>query len=112
MMKPHPLSLLLSDREELHNHYLPMLKGGGLFIQTNSDLDFNAEVLVQVELISEKQKAAVPGRVVWITPVGAQRGLMKGVGVQITGTNKARIQQYFESLIADRLYNAPTFPCY
>lgn len=111
-MEPYSLSLVLSDREELHNHYLPMLKGGGLFIPTNSDLDFNTEVLVQVELLAEKQKAAVPGRVVWITPVGAQRSLMKGVGVQIIGTNQARIQQYFENLIADRLYQAPTFPCY
>lgn len=111
-MESQQLSLVLSDRDELHNHYLPMLRGGGIFVPTSSDLSFGTKVLVQVELLSEKQKAAVPGLVVWITPVGAQRSLMKGVGVQITGSNKSKIQQYFENLIADRLYQAPTFPCY
>lgn len=111
-MEPQQLSLVLSDRDELHNHYLPMLRGGGLFVPTSCELDFGAEVLVQVELLSEKQKAVVPGQVVWITPVGAQRSLMKGVGVQITGANKSRIQQYFENLIADRSAKAPVFPCY
>ncbi|CAA6807635.1 MAG: Type IV pilus biogenesis protein PilZ [uncultured Thiotrichaceae bacterium] len=111
-MESQKLSLVLADRDKLHNHYLPMLSGGGIFVPTNNDLPFGTAVLVQVDLLSEKQKAVVPGRVVWITPVGAQRSLMKGVGIQITGSNKSRIQQYFENLIADRLYQAPTFPCY
>nr|CAA6822689.1 MAG: Type IV pilus assembly protein PilZ [uncultured Thiotrichaceae bacterium] len=111
-MESQKLSLVLSDQDELHSHYLPMLKGGGMFIPTNSELNFGDEVLVQIDLLSEKQKATVPGRVVWITPVGAQRSLMAGVGIQIMGKNRSRIQQYFESLIADRLYQAPAFPCY
>ena len=111
-MESQQLSLVLSDRDELHDHYLPMVIGGGIFVPTSNDLDFGDQVQVQVELLSERQKAVVPGRVVWITPVGAQRSLMKGVGVQITGENKSRIQQYFENLIADRSSRAPAFPCY
>lgn len=112
MMEPQRLALTLSDRQEVHNHYLPMILGGGIFVPTSTDLDFNADVLVHVDLLSEKQKATIPGKVVWITPAGAQRGLMKGVGVRFTGEHQPRIQQYFESLIAERLLKTPDFPCY
>ncbi|MEZ5447560.1 MAG: PilZ domain-containing protein [Thiolinea sp.] len=111
-MEPRKLYLVLSDRSEVHNHYLPMLQGGGLFVPTNDRFDFNDAVLVQVDLLSEKQKASIPGRVVWITPVGAQRSLMKGVGVQFRGEHQPRIQQYFESLIGENLLQPPAFPNY
>jgi type IV pilus assembly protein PilZ len=111
-MEPQRLALILSDRSEVHNHYLPMVQGGGVFVPTSADMDFNTDVLVQIDLLSEKQKATVPGKVVWITPAGAQRGLMKGVGVKFTGEHQSRIQQYFEGLIADRLLKTPDFPCY
>ena len=106
-MEPTKLSLSLVDKAGIHNHYLPMLKGGGLFVPTQQDFKFGDRVLVQVELVSEKQKAAVPGRVVWITPAGAVRSLKQGVGVQIIGEHQARIQQYFEGLIGDNLLQAP-----
>lgn len=111
-MESQQLSLVLTDRDELHNHYLPMVIGGGIFVPTMNDPGFGDKVLVQVELLSERQKAAVPGRVVWITPVGAQRSLRKGVGVQIIGENRKRIQQYFENLLVDYSSRAPAFPCY
>ncbi len=111
-MKSQILSLVISDRDELHNHYLPMVMGGGIFVPTESDLDFGDKVVVQVELMFEKQKAMVPGKVVWTTPVGAQRSLMKGIGVQIIGKNRGRIQQYFESLLVEQLSGVPSAPCY
>ncbi|MGB0849356.1 MAG: PilZ domain-containing protein [Thiolinea sp.] len=111
-MEPGKLYLVLSDKAEIHNHYMPMLEGGGIFVPTNDDFDFNDTVVVQVDLLSEKQKASVPGKVVWITPVGAQRGLMKGVGIQFHGEHQGKIQQYFESLIGDQMLQAPAFPNY
>lgn len=111
-MEPEQLYLVLSDKSEVHNHYLPMLEGGGIFVPTNDDLEFNTQVVVQVDLLAEKQKASVPGKVVWITPTGAQRGLMKGVGVQFSGEHQGKLQQYFESLIGDKILQAPAFPNY
>jgi len=111
-MNTRTLYLLLSDKAEVHNHYMPMLEGGGIFVPTNDEFEFNDSVMVNIDLLSEKQKATVPGKVVWITPVGAQRGLMKGVGIQFKGENQSRIQQYIESLIGDQLLQAPAFPSY
>lgn len=111
-METRNLYLVLSDKTEVHNHYMPMISGGGLFVPTNDDFEFNESVVVQVDLLSEKNKATVPGKVVWITPVGAQRGLMKGVGVQFLGEHQPKIQQYFEGLIGDQILQAPAFPNY
>ena len=111
-MEARKLYLVLPDKTEVHNHYMPMLEGGGFFVPTNDDFEFNEMVEVQVELLFEKHKAAVPGRVVWITPVGAQRGLMKGVGIQFRGEHQPKLQQYFESLIGDNILQAPAFPNY
>lgn len=111
-MEPTKLSFTLNDRTGLHNHYLPMLKGGGLFVPTKENLHFGDRVQVQVELLSEKQKASVPGRVVWVTPSGAVRSLPQGVGIQIIGEHQSRIQQYFEGLLGESLLQAPPKPCY
>ena len=89
-----------------------MVKGGGLFVPTKETLNFGDRVQVQVELLSEKQKASVPGRVVWIIPSGAVRSLTQGVGIQIIGEHQARIQQYFEGLLGDNLLQSPPRPCY
>lgn len=111
-MEPIKISFSLADRIALHNHYLPMVKGGGLFVPTREALNFGDRVQVQVELLSEKQKAAVPGRVVWITPGGAIRSLTQGVGIQIIGEHQSRIQQYFEGLLGENLLQAPPRACY
>ncbi len=111
-MEPVKLSLKLADRSAVHNHYMPMLRGGGLFVPTTQTLDFGDRVVVHVDLLAEKQKASVPGRVVWITPGGAVRSLAKGVGVQIIGEHQARIQQYFEGLLGDNLLQKPPEPTY
>ncbi len=112
MLNTEKMALVLSDRKEVHNHYLPMIQGGGIFVPTYLNMAFNADVLLQIDLLSEKKKATVPGKVAWITPAGAQRGLMQGVGIRFTGEHQARIQQYFEGLIADRLLTTPDSPCY
>ncbi|MFM2319633.1 MAG: hypothetical protein RLZZ215_2254 [Pseudomonadota bacterium] len=111
-MESIKISFSLIDRAALHNHYLPMVKGGGLFVPTKENLNFGDRVQIQVELLSEKQKASVPGRVIWITPSGAVRSLIQGVGIQIVGEHQSRIQQYFEGLLGDNLLQAPPRPCY
>ncbi len=111
-MEPVKINLVLQDRTALHNHYMPMLKSGGLFVPTNLPFNFGDKVQIQVELVSEKQKASVPGRVVWLTPSGAVRSLQQGIGVQIIGEHQSRIVQYFEGLLGDNLLQPPVRPCY
>ncbi|WP_020395742.1 PilZ domain-containing protein [Thiolinea disciformis] len=106
------LVLHLPDKTALHNHYMPLVRGGGFFIPCQENLSFGDSVLVQIELPSEGQKAVVPGKVVWITPSGAVRNLPKGVGIQITGEHQLRIQQYFEGLLGDLLQQSPPRPAY
>ncbi|PID49292.1 MAG: pilus assembly protein PilZ [Proteobacteria bacterium] len=111
-MEPVRLLLSLADRTALHNHYMPMIRGGGIFIPCEQDLDFGDKVVLEVNLLSEKQKAKVPGCVVWITPPNTARGAARGVGIQILGVHQPRIQQYFEGLLGERLVQPPPKPAY
>ena len=111
-MQEKQLHLSLSDTAAVHNHYMPMIQSGGLFIPTNESLEFGEKVVAKVTFLAEKQTAVIPGKVVWIVPAGAQRGLLKGVGIELIGEHSAKIRRYIESMLGDSLMTPPKFPSY
>src|SRR6218665_1151226 len=71
------LSLTIKDKSVLYAAYMPFIRNGGLFMLLN--------------LMDEPEKIPVAGKVVWITPKGAQGNRAAGVGVQFNdGDNTAR----------------------
>jgi len=79
------LSLTIKDKSVLYAAYMPFIKNGGM---------------------DEPEKIPVAGKVVWITPKGAQGNRAAGVGVQFNdGDNTARnkIETYLAgALTSDR----------
>tara|TARA_B100001971_G_scaffold214744_1_gene254046 strand:+ start:698 stop:1036 length:339 start_codon:yes stop_codon:yes gene_type:complete len=85
------LSLTIKDKSVLYAAYMPFIKDGGLFIPTNKHYQLGDEVFMLLKLMDEPEKIPVAGKVVWITPKGAQGNKVSGVGVQFTGEdNMAR----------------------
>ncbi len=76
------LSMAIKDKGQLYSAYMPFLKGGGLFIPTPKRYALGDEVFVMLTLLDDKERLPVAGRVVWITPAGAQGGRAAGIGVQ------------------------------
>ena len=76
------LSLVLKDKTQLYNAYMPFLKGGGIFVPTPKRYSLGDEVFLLVTLPESGERLPVAGKVVWITPVGAQGGHPAGIGVQ------------------------------
>ena len=87
------LSLTIKDKSVLYAAYMPFIKNGGLFIPTNKNYRLGDEVFMLLSLMDEPEKIPVAGKVIWMTPKGAQGNRAAGVGVQFNeGDDSARNQ--------------------
>ena len=74
------LSLTIKDKGALYAAYMPFIKNGGLFIPTPKPYRLGDEVFMLLTLMEEKDRLPVAGRVVWVTPKGAQGQRSAGIG--------------------------------
>ena len=100
------LSLTIKDKAVLYAAYMPFLKNGGLFIPTAKTYKLGDEVFMLLNLMDEPEKIPVAGKVVWVTPKGAQGNRAAGIGVQFSdqdNTAANKIENYLAgSLDSDR----------
>ncbi|HCE6406866.1 TPA: PilZ domain-containing protein [Pseudomonas aeruginosa] len=94
------LSLTIKDKSVLYAAYMPFIRNGGLFIPTNKNYKLGDEVFMLLNLMEEPEKIPVAGKVVWITPKGAQGNRAAGIGVN---TARNKIETYLAgALKSDR----------
>jgi len=97
------LSLTIKDKSALYAAYMPFVKNGGLFIPTNKGYKLGDEVFMLLTLMDEKEKLPVAGKIVWITPKGAQGNRAAGIGVQFTNQGEANARTKIETYLAGAL---------
>lgn len=97
------LSLAIKDKSALYSAYMPYVKNGGLFIPTNKPYQLGDEVFMLLTLMEEPEKIPVAGRVVWITPKGAQSNRIMGIGVQFSDTDGGAVRNKIETYLAGAL---------
>ena len=88
--KPGLLTLTIKDKSALYLAYMPFVRNGGLFIPTNSNYRLGDEVFMLLNLMGEDEKLPVAGRVIWVTPKGAQGKRTAGIGVQFSEQDRGR----------------------
>jgi len=100
------LSLTIKDKAVLYSAYMPFLQHGGLFVPTNKSYRIGDEVFMLLSLMDEPDKIPIAGKVVWITPKGAQGNRTAGIGVQFSEEDvaaTAKIENHLAgSLESDR----------
>lgn len=101
------MSLTIKDKGALYAAYMPFVRNGGLFIPTNKQYRYGDEVFMLLTLMDDKERLPVAGRIIWITPYGAQGSKTAGIGVQFSdqdnGATKKKIETYLAgALNADR----------
>lgn len=108
--RPGVLSLSIRERAALYAAYMPFLKGGGLFIPTTKSYRLGDEVFVLLSLMDDPNKIPVAGKVVWVTPAGAQGSKTQGIGVQFTDSEGGAVaRNKIEGLLGGTLKsNRPT----
>ena len=101
--KPGLLTLTIKDKSALYLAYMPFVKNGGLFIPTNSNYRLGDEVFMLLNLMGEDEKLPVAGRVIWVTPKGAQGKRTAGIGVQFSEQDRGQTQKKIETYLAGAL---------
>ena len=102
------LSLTIRDKAVLYAAYMPFVRHGGLFIPTNKTYSLGDEVFMLLSLMDEPEKIPVAGKVVWITPKGAQGNRAAGIGVQFSSEDDIASKKIETSLAGSIESDRPT----
>ena len=97
------LSLTIKDKGALYAAYMPFIKYGGLFIPTKNNYALGDEVFMLLTLMDETEKIPVAGKIIWITPKGAQGARAAGVGVQFSDLDNGAARNKIETYLAGAL---------
>lgn len=98
------LSLAVKDKAQLYSAYMPYLKHGGIFVPTPKRYFLGDEVFLLLTLPESSERLPVAGKVVWVTPTGAQGNRTAGIGVQFADTQEGEtVKGKIETLLAGTL---------
>jgi type IV pilus assembly protein PilZ len=103
MAKPGLLTLTIKDKSALYLAYMPFVVNGGLFIPTSSSYNLGDEVFMLLNLMDDGEKIPVAGRVIWMTPRGAQGKRTAGIGVQFSDQDNGDTQKKIDNYLAGAL---------
>lgn len=96
------ISLTIKDAAVLYAAYMPFVKNGALFVPTNKPYKLGEEVFLLLNLMDEPDKIPCAGKVIWITPMGAQGNRTAGIGVQIMAEDDS-LRRKIETYLAGSL---------
>ena len=98
------LTFAIKDKTALYSAYMPFLRSGGIFVQTPKRYFLGDEVFLLLTLPESSERLPVAGKVVWVTPVGAQGNRPAGIGVQFNDTAEGEaVKGKIEALLAGQL---------
>lgn len=101
--QPGLLTLHIRDKSGLYLSYLSFVKNGGFFIPTSREYKLGDEVILLLTLMEDPERLSVGGKVVWITPAGAQNKRVQGIGVQFSAQDGGVVQKKIETLLAGQI---------
>lgn len=101
------ITLNIKDTAVLYASYMPYINNGALFVPSNKGYKLGDEVFLLLTLMDEDEKIPCAGKVIWVTPAGAQGSRVAGIGVQFMSEDdslKRKIETYLAgSLESSRL---------
>lgn len=103
--QPGILTLNIADKAALYLAYMPFISNGGLFIPTTrrgerASHTLGEEVFLLLNLVEQNERLPVAGKVVWVTPPGAQAQRVPGIGIQFSSQDAGATQRRIETLLA------------
>ena len=97
------LSLTIKDKNALYAAYMQFVQNGGLFIPTTKQYKLGDEVFMLLTLMDEAERLPVAGKIIWITPVGAEGNRAAGIGVQFSDQDGGAARNKIEGYLAGAL---------
>ncbi len=98
------LNFAIKDKAALYAAYMPFIRNGGLFIPTTKRYQLGDEIFLLLQLMEEPDRIPVAGKVIWVTPTGAEGNRAVGVGVQFSeqdkGVARRKIEEYLVGVLS------------
>jgi type IV pilus assembly protein PilZ len=105
--RPGVFTLVIRSKAALYAAWIPLLKGGGIFLPSNKNHALGEEVLILLSLLDDPNKIPLQGTVAWINPAHSTGNRPQGIGVQLLDSEVGReLRKKVEGLLAGALQSS------
>ena len=107
IVRPGVYSLVIRTRAALYAAWIPLLRGGGIFVPSSREHRLGEDVLVLLSLLDEAARIPIQGHVAWINPPHAANNRPQGVGVQLQENDTCRdLRKRIETVLGGALQSS------
>ena len=105
--RPGVFTLVIRSKASLYAAWIPLLKGGGIFLPSTRTHTLGEEVLVLLTLLDDPNKIPLQGHVAWINPAHSTGNRPQGIGVQLFDGDVGReLKKKVEGMLAGALQSS------
>jgi len=105
--RPGVFTLVIRSKAALYAAWIPLLRGGGIFLPSNRPHALGEEILILLSLLDDPNKVPLQGHVAWINPAHSAGNRPQGIGVQLADSEVAReLKKKVEGLLAGALQSS------
>ena len=105
--RPGVFTLVVRSKAALYAAWMPLLKGGGIFLPSNRAHVLGEEVLILLSLLEDPNKIPLQGIVAWINPPHTAGNRPQGIGVQLQDNEVGRdLRKKVETLLGTALQSS------
>jgi type IV pilus assembly protein PilZ len=105
--RPGVFTLVIRSKAALYAAWIPLLKGGGIFLPSNRSHALGDEVLILLTLLDDPNKIPLQGSIAWINPAHSTGNRPQGIGVQLQDSEAGRaLKKRVEGLLAGALQSS------
>ncbi len=105
--RPGVFSLVIRSKSALYAAWMPLLRGGGLFVPSTGSHRLGDEVLILLSLFDDAARIPIQGHVAWVNPPHAAGNRPQGIGVQLQDNETCReLRKKIEGLLAGALQSS------
>ena len=105
--RPGVFTLVIRSKASLYAAWIPLLKGGGIFLPSTRGHTLGEEIIVLLTLLDDPNKIPLQGNVAWINPAHTTGNRPQGIGVQLhDGATGRELRKKVEGLLAGALQSS------
>lgn len=105
--RPGVFTLVIRSKAALYAAWMPLLKGGGIFLPSSKPHALGEEVLILLSMLDDPNKIPLQGHIAWINPAHSAGNRPQGIGVQLNDSEVAReLKKKVEGLLAGALQSS------
>ena len=105
--RPGVFTLTIRSKAALYAAWMPLLRGGGIFLPSSRSHMLGEEVLILLSLLDDPNKIPLQGNVAWINPAHSAGNRPQGIGVQLHDSEVGRdLRKKVEGLLAGALQSS------